>query len=192
MNLFGTTQKIAMTCAFCASVPAMPMAELRASAVPSRDFVSAPIELEEAGVYCPVDHVGRAAAPDTESGYILLMEGDQRVALHSRVVPASLGISFGVRIRHAPGAPMGNYRMVVTHPPYGPRNISVESWDPNISTGWGVRSFQFEYDRELQVGPWSMELYQGDDLLMRQSFQVVPPQEAPEAIEICFGGTFIS
>lgn len=188
--VFDAKLRIAMAGVMLAAPPAL--AEVKTPAVPQHDFVRAPVQMEEAGIYCPMDNLGTAPAPQTESGYILLMEGDQRVAVHDRLVPAQLGISFGVRIRLAPGTPADGYRMVVKHPAYGPSDMTMQSWDPNIGTGWGVRSFQFEYDRELQPGLWSMELYKEDTLMMRQSFQVVPPAQAPDAIDICFGNTFIS
>jgi hypothetical protein len=167
------------------------LAEVASSAT-SRDFIRAPLEMEEAGIYCPSAHVGTEPAPETESGYILLMAGDQRVALNSRTVPAHLGISFGVRIRLAPGSEASDYRMVVLHPPYGPMDITQESWDPNLRDDWGVRSFQFEYEREMQPGLWAFEVHRGDEVLMRQSFTVVPMADAPEAVDLCFGGTFLS
>ncbi|WP_158585628.1 DUF3859 domain-containing protein [Pseudooceanicola sediminis] len=168
------------------------LAETRSSTATGQDFVRAPVEMAEAGIYCPSDHVGTEPAPETESGYILLMAGDQRVALHSRTVPAHLGISFGVRIRLTPGSDTRNYRMVVQHPPYGALDITQEIWDPNLRGDWGVRSFQFEYEREMQPGLWSFEVHRGDEVLMRQTFNVVPMSEAPEAIDLCFGGTFLS
>lgn len=168
------------------------LAGARSTSATSGDFVTAPIEMEEAGIYCPSDHVGTEPAPETESGYILLMAGDQRVALHSRTVPAHLGISFGVRIRLAPGVDAGDYRMVVQHPPFGPMDITHESWDPNLRDDWGVRSFQFEYEREMQIGLWSFEVQHGDKVLMRQTFNVVPMADAPEAVDLCFGSTFLS
>ena len=69
--------------------------------------------------------------------------------------------------------------------------MTTESWNPGLNDSWGVRSFNFEFDRELVTGTWTFEVSRGDELLLRQSFQVVPPMQAPEAIDICFGNTFI-
>lgn len=159
---------------------------------PGGDLIRAPLEMDEAGIYCPTDHVSKEPAPDTESGYILLTEGNPQLALTSRVVPAYIGLSFGLRIRLAPGTPPGPYIFTVRHPPVGPRQVTVESWDPALSSNWGVRSFNFEFDRELVPGTWSFEVHQGDELLLRQSFEVVPAMQAPAAIDICFGNSFVS
>ncbi|MBT9384718.1 DUF3859 domain-containing protein [Pseudooceanicola sp. CBS1P-1] len=159
---------------------------------PATDFTTAPVELEEAGIYCGTDPVGTEPAPGTESGYILVVARDQQAVSLNRRVPAALGISFGVRIRLAPDAPPGAYRMVVHHPPIGPEGITREVWDPNLGGAFGVRSFLFEHERELQPGPWSFEVERDGTVLMRQSFEVVPAQQAPDALDICFGRAFTS
>lgn len=170
--------------------PALALAE--ASATIPGDILRAPLELDEAGIYCPTDHVSKEAAPDTESGYILLTEGNPQLVMASRVVPAYIGISFGIRIRLAPGTEQGGYTFTVSHPPIGPRQVTRESWDPGLSTSWGVRSFNFEFDRELVTGTWTFEVLRGEEVLLRQSFEVVPPMVAPDAIDLCFGDSFVS
>lgn len=178
----------------CLALPTLAqplLAEGTAPGLPG-DILEPPLELAEAGIYCPADHVAREPAPDTESGYILLTDENPELALSTRVVPAYIGISFGIRIRLAPDTPPGPYVLTVRHPPVGPRQVTVESWNPALDSRWGVRSFNFEFDRELVTGTWTFEVWQGDELLLRQSFQVVPPMQAPEAIDICFGNTFLS
>ncbi len=159
---------------------------------PLADILLPPLEMSEAGIYCPADHVAKEDAPDTESGYILLTEENPEMVLSSRVVPAYIGISFGIRIRLEPGAPLEPYVFTVHHPPVGPRQVTTESWNPALDSRWGVRSFNFEFDRELVTGTWTFEVSRDDVVLLRQSFEVVPPMQAPEAIDICFGNTFVS
>ncbi|MBY5973980.1 DUF3859 domain-containing protein [Ferrimonas balearica] len=163
-----------------------------AAAQTDPDMIAPPLEMDEAGIYCPADHVSKEPAPNTESGYILLTEGNPELALTSRVVPAYIGISFGIRIRLAPGTEPGPYLFTVRHPPIGPRQVTVESWDPALSANWGVRSFNFEFDREMVPGTWTFEVSRGDETLLRQSFEVVPAMQAPAAIDICFGNSFVS
>ncbi|MBR9764025.1 MAG: DUF3859 domain-containing protein [Rhodobacteraceae bacterium] len=159
---------------------------------PLADILLPPLEMNEAGIYCPADHVAREPAPETESGYILLTEENPELVLASRVVPAYIGISFGIRIRLAPEAAPGPYLFTVRHPPVGPRQVTTESWNPALASRWGVRSFNFEFDRELVTGTWTFEVSRDDVVLLRQSFEVVPPMQAPEAIDLCFGNTFVS
>ncbi len=156
------------------------------------DFTSAAIELSEAGIYCPMETLGTLDAPDTETGYVLMARGDPSPVLNSNLVPAYIGISFGVRIRLAEGQPPGQYEMVMRHPAYGPRNVTEERWPSDLTRNWGIRSFRFEYPRELATGAWSLEVHRGDRVLMRRSFTVVPPSQAPEAVDLCFSGSFIS
>ncbi|WP_163847292.1 DUF3859 domain-containing protein [Pseudooceanicola aestuarii] len=158
----------------------------------SADFIAPRLELSEAGIFCPIPSAGTAPAPGTESGVINLIDGDHRVALHDHRVPAHIGLSFGIRIRLAPGAPPGPYSVVLTHPPVGPRAVTREVWNAEIGTDYGVRLFEFEFDRELRPGAWVFEITDGTTTYLRQSFEVVPPRQAPAAIDLCFGQQLLS
>ncbi len=159
-------------------------------ALPARaeDFLRAPVLMEQAGVICGIDSAGHAPAPETEAGEILLVDQSADIDVETRLVPARLGLSFGWRLRLQEGASLSGLTIVVRHPPLGLRGLTEQRWPTELSDrAQSLDLFKFEYPHELELGTWILELRQGDAVLARQSFEVVPEWAAIDVIEACFG-----
>jgi len=143
-------------------------------------FAAPGIVLENIGIYCRPEINGTEAAPDTALGYINLMETPPNFAYRQTEVPARLGISFGVQL--VADRDMANVRVLT----WKPGATSPESWTTDIIAGeHKMRGFVFEYADELILGPWQMEAYDGDLLLYRVTFQVLPGTELPSVTSDC-------
>lgn len=149
------------------------------------DFVGDEISRFAAGLSCTPLIIGETPAPNTISGFTNRIESFDGFTHTSRRVPAVLGVSFGVQAQ----TKLQDYpfvTMVVTHPPMGEHGIEVESWQTSLSMlGPRVSLFSLEHDYELVPGTWSFEARDGDDVLYRAVFEVVPPQDVPELATIC-------
>lgn len=150
------------------------------------NFVSPRIVLEEYGVFCPDDPTGRVPAPDTERGFIDLIDGDPRVDFHTDVVPGELGMGFGMRFRLADDRLGIPGRVVITHPPFGTPPVSRESY-PITLGGPGSNMTQFDFDDRYEIvhGRWTMEIEVGGEILLRQNFTVVPEGTTPVSSRLC-------
>ncbi|MGR3453316.1 DUF3859 domain-containing protein [Pseudooceanicola sp.] len=157
------------------------------------DFVSPLIVLEEYGVFCPDEPSGQVAAPDTERGFIDLIDGDPRVHFHTDVVPGELGLGFGLRFRLADETTVIPGRVIITHPPFGSPPVSRESYAITLG-GPGSNMTQFDFDDayEIALGPWTMEIEAGGEILLRQSFTVVPEGQTPISARMCEGPALTS
>ncbi|MCA0918952.1 DUF3859 domain-containing protein [Pseudooceanicola nanhaiensis] len=156
------------------------------------DFVSAPLELIESGLFCPHDSHGRAEAPDTELGYINLVPAGTRVDFATHVAPGELGMGFGIRFQLAEGAAPRRARIVITHPPIGPAQVTRESWVVTLDTTPSLSQFVFSEDYEIQTGLWVMEIVTEDETLLRQSFTVVPAGDTLISVKMCEGPSLLS
>lgn len=149
------------------------------------DFVGDQVSFFAAGLTCTPLIVGEDPAPDTISGFTNRIEDFGGFTHPSRRVPAVLGVSFGIqaqtKLRDYP-----SITMVVTHPPMGDQGVEVESWQTSLSMlGPRVSLFSLEHDYELVTGTWSFEARDGDEVLYRAVFEVVPPQDVPELANVC-------
>ncbi|NDV98427.1 DUF3859 domain-containing protein [Yangia sp. PrR002] len=153
-----------------------------------QSFSAAPMQLLERGVICQITAEGARPAPETEQGVINLVEPGRRIDVATEVVPAALGISFGIRFMLADDAPPMALRVVVTHPPMGSRAIERESWVTNAVPGApGLSLFTFEYPYEMVEGAWTMALEAGGERLLEQHFSVVPAEAAAPVLAACAG-----
>lgn len=154
-----------------------------AGAVPAPPSRVAEIAVLDLGVFCAFQAMDRAPAPGTEAGWIHVPRED--VAFHwpeVQVVPASLGIAFGVKATGARGwaTAVGEARV------YRPGSKVPEMWASDISEHGGTLAF-FRFDRpdELVTGTWVIEGWDRDQLLYRVEFRVVPPEAVPEIAGAC-------
>ena len=156
-------------------------------------FAEPPVMLIERGVICQVTPEGARAAPETEQGIINLIEPGRRVDVATEVVPAALGISFGIRFTLAETAAPLALRVIVTHPPMGSRGVEVESWTTGAVPGAPSLSlFTFEYAYEMVEGDWTMALEAGGERLLEQHFTVVPADAARPVLAACDGPAAMS
>lgn len=149
-------------------------------------FVSDPAILVDYGLFCPFDARGRSPAPETQLGEILLIDQDRKVDVTTTIIPAVLGLSFGVRLRLRPGAYYDEARIIVTHPPMGSGGLTQQIW-PTAPTDAAstLDIFRFDFHHELLPGTWTLGLRVDDQVILQQEFEVVPPEQAPNLVEFC-------
>ena len=145
--------------------------------------------LESHGVYCaPEGPTQKVPAPGTVLGYIQTSDAGTNASVVTTRVPAALGIAFGVSLRARPDQGEFNAQFRVSHPTAIPGKRITESWTTVFSPAApSLNRFRFEFDDELNIGLWLMEVYHGETLLFRQGFEVVPSAAAADIMAQCSG-----
>lgn len=134
------------------------------------------------GVFCALQAMDQRPAPGTLSGWIHVPEGD--IDFHwpdRQVVPARIGLAFGVKSRLRPGLFLGGEMRV-----YRPGAATPEVWDSSftdLSDQFGF--FRFDRDDELISGTWRFEAWTDDRQLYAVEFEVVPAATLPEIAQAC-------
>lgn len=151
------------------------------------DFVSPLIGSFEAGVLCAQDSGVVREAPDTVSGTTHVVEEAPPFVSNGRVVPAVIGIGFGVKSGLAADFPLEGVTMTVTHPPFAGSGATQQSFETLIRTedDPGITFYQFDYGYELALGEWTMMARAGGVTLYEATFTVVPPSALPELAGVC-------
>lgn len=134
------------------------------------------------GVFCALQEMNQRPAPGTLSGWIHVPEGE--IDFHwpdARVVPAQIGLAFGVKSRMAAGVfASGEMRV------YRPGRTTPETWDSSftdLSDQFGF--FRFDREDELIPGTWRFEAWTGETQLYAVEFEVVPPATLPQIAQAC-------
>lgn len=163
---------------FWASLCASP-----ALAGPAAPAIAPEIATLEVGVFCALQAMDRMPAPGTASGWIHVPTTDIRFHWPDRqVVPAALGLAFGVEATGRPGWASTNAEAQVTRP----GAPAPEVWDTGISDAGGALAFfRFDTEDELVPGIWTFEAWDGDTRLYRVEFEVVPAAALPEIVDAC-------
>jgi hypothetical protein len=157
-------------------------------ALPGLALAEGPLTVTEVGIFCPYDRQGSIAAPDTVMGTVDLIE-DHLVDVHATKVPAHLGLAFGARYRLVDGLPDQPATMIFTHPPMGPTGATRQSWESTLfADSNSLATYRFDLPDELVLGLWTMQIEVEGQRVFYQEFTVVPPGDAPMAIDVCFGG----
>lgn len=136
----------------------------------------------EVGVFCALQAMGQRPAPGTLTGWIHVPEGE--IDFHwpgQQVVPAQIGLAFGVKSRMAPGLFLDGEMRV-----YRPGSPTPETWDASftdLSDQFGF--FRFDREDELITGPWRFEAWAGDQHLYTVPFEVVPADALPNIAQAC-------
>ena len=140
----------------------------------------------EAGVICAPESVGFRNAPGTITGRSHVIDQVPDFITNAQVVPAVIGVGFGVRVQGVPDFGASPVIITLTHPPMGDDGVRQQSFSSAISgAGASVAFFQFDHGYELVEGTWSFEARRDDQLLYRVIFNVVAPQDVPELADIC-------
>lgn len=162
-------------------------------AAPHKLRAEADVALVDFGVICQVTTDGEREAPLTEAGVVRLV--DQWMPFDVRVarVPAHIGLSFGLRLLLDPDGVSNGTRIVVIHPPMGPRGVTVESWSAPLQPGVpNLNLFTFEEEYEMVQGRWKIRVMDATGVLFEQVFDVLPAGSVPEVQDICFGAELTS
>jgi hypothetical protein len=140
------------------------------------------------GVYCAEAPIDLEAAPDTAAGVVNIVPGIPEFRAVTTLVPAQIGIGFGVVLQTRAGLVFDPVLVTITHPPYPDTGIEVERWMTALDgDGPGLIGFSFEVQSELVTGPWTFEAEHEGDLLFRIDFEVVPPALVPDLAQGCSG-----
>lgn len=159
----------------------------------SGNFVKAPVILEDFGVFCPDEATGRVAAPDTERGFIDVINGDPQVDFHTDIVPGELGLGFGMRFRLEPGQDPVQGRVIITHPPFGNPAVSRESYAITVESEFSsMTQFDFDDAYEIQYGTWTLAIEIDGEVLLSRDFTIVPADQSPISTKLCEGPSMVS
>ena len=163
-----------------ATILAIPVA-----AAPS-DRTSPAILALKAGIICAPQVIGTNPAPDTVAGVTNVIEGDPQFISNGRQVPAVRGIGFGVKAQAADRRGLSDVIVTVSHPPMGDAGTTRQRYTAAISGDrLSMAMYQFDFDYELVQGPWTIEMSQGGEVLLRVGFEVVAPQRVPQLASVC-------
>lgn len=144
------------------------------------------------GVYCADAPIEVQEAPETAAGVVNIMPGLPEFRAVTILVPAQIGIGFGVLVQAREGLVLDPAIVTITHPPYPDTGIEVERWVTAVDgEGPGLIGFSFEIDSELVPGRWTFETEHQGELLFRIDFEVVPPALLPDLAQGC-SGAFLS
>lgn len=139
----------------------------------------------KAGIFCAPTVVSTTPAPDTVAGVTNVIGAVPPLVSSGRNVPAVLGMGFGI-LSGARQKMLLDVLVVVTHPPMGDAGVTQQSYFSQITnTGESMTLYQFDFAYELVQGPWTITATQGDNLLFRAGFTVVPPEQVPELAGVC-------
>ena len=142
------------------------------------------IDALQAGVFCALQPMDRMPAPGTTSGWLHVPTGE--VAFHwpdRQIVPASIGLAFGVRVQGVQGFSTSDRAEVRVTRPSG---ALTDWWSSGISdAGASVVFFRFDTVDELIPGLWAIEGWDGETRLYRVEFEIVPADALPEIVNAC-------
>ena len=164
---------------------------MRAAGSSANPFRSDAIASLNYGVYCADPPVELEEAPETAAGVVNIVPTLPDMRAETTLVPARIGIGFGVLVEAHEGDFLDPVTVTITHPPYPDSGIEVERWITSIDgEGPALVGFSFETDSELVLGPWSFEAEHEGELLFRVEFEVVPAAMVPELAQCA--GAFLS
>lgn len=131
------------------------------------------------GAFCAVEIVGEEVAEGTLSGTLNLVDGPPTFFSEGPVVPAQIGIGFGIHLDVEP-AFAGSATVTTTHPPMGPEGVTRQTWVTNYQPGsLAYNGFTFEYDYELVTGLWTISAEAEGREIYHAEFNVIDPRFAP-------------
>lgn len=153
-----------------------------ARAEPGPPWAAPTVATLKVGVFCALQAMDQRPAPGTHSGWIHVPEGE--IDFHwpdRQVVPAHIGIAFGVKSRLAAGMFLSGEMRV-----YRPGATTPEVWDSSFTDlGDQIGFFRFDREDELIAGTWRFEAWAGPDRLYAVEFEVVPAASLPEIAQAC-------
>ncbi|MEX3016948.1 DUF3859 domain-containing protein [Gymnodinialimonas hymeniacidonis] len=141
------------------------------------------------GIYCAQEPERRDPAPDTASGHLNIVPIIPDFQFRQKLVPAEIGIGFGVLATATPGMLHDPVTVTVTHPPYPDSGIEVERWITDVDDlGPSLMGFSFDTANELLLGEWTFSAHTLDgEELFHIAFEVVQPELMPQVVSTCFG-----
>ncbi|MBY4894615.1 DUF3859 domain-containing protein [Rhodobacteraceae bacterium N5(2021)] len=140
------------------------------------------------GLYCAQEPDRRDPAPGTASGVINMVPMIPDFQFRQKLVPAEIGIGFGVLATAPPDVLHDPVTVTVTHPPYPDSGIEVEQWITDVDDGQNLMGFSFDHAHELVLGEWTFTAHTlAGEELFHIAFEVIAPELMPQVISTCFG-----
>ncbi|MCO6384991.1 MAG: DUF3859 domain-containing protein [Vannielia sp.] len=138
------------------------------------------------GLNCSVEITGSIDAPDTDRGEVDVFDKSPELSPLGQLVPAQLGLGFGVRARAADGVRITGATFRVFHPPFPGRGTTEQSWLASyVDSSHSTHLYRFDFPYEAVPGTWVMEATHEGELLYRIPFTVVPEAAYPGAETLC-------
>lgn len=139
------------------------------------------------GVYCAQPPDGSVEAPGTVAGVVNLVRELPVMQVGQRLVPAEIGVGFGLLLDMRPGQTTDAI-VELTHPPYPTNGVEVESYVTNLSDmNTNLVGFSFDHDFELVPGPWTFRIFDDAGDILEITFEVAPPGSLPASMSPCAG-----
>ena len=153
----------------------------------AEDFQSPMLGFFEAGVLCAQDGGLVRDAPGTVAGTTHVVVDTPPFVSTGRMVPAVIGIGFGVRSGLAGSFEHDGVVMSVTHPPFAGSGTTEQTFTTRVGSqdAPGITFYQFDYGYELALGEWTMTATASGITLYEATFTVVPPSALPELASVC-------
>jgi len=152
-------------------------------AEPALPVAGPAVEEIKVGIFCALQSMAQQPAPGTLSGWIRVPDGE--IDFHwpdRQVVPATLGLAFGVKARLTPGLQVTQGEMRV----FRPGSTVPEYWATAFSdVEHSISFFRFDDESELITGIWRFEGWDGRTLLFSVDFEVVPAAALPTIVDAC-------
>ena len=143
----------------------------------------------EYGLVCKFPVSGSKFAPDTDAGEINIIDGEVHFSAHGTVIPAILGMSFGIKSILHQGDQLDGVVFKVVHPPLLNSGRTEQSWIGDMSSQYPASQlYSFDLPSELVTGIWTISAHKDGALLYSVAFDVVWPKDSPEYLKkLCMG-----
>lgn len=151
-----------------------------AEATPAPPEVSAQIAAIRVGALCQPLAKRTEPAPDTALGYISIAKGAPQISVETQAVPDAIGLAFGVMV--VPARSIAQVRLKTFRPGQAAPDVFYSTFTQGKER---VHYFSFEFPQEQLPGPWRMEAWDGDALLYRVEFDVLPEEALPDMVARC-------
>ena len=134
------------------------------------------------GYFCALEPVDEGVAEGTISGTVAYVEGPPPFISRGSLVPARIGVGFGVHVRVLPEYE-GMVTVHVEHPPMGPDGVTRQVWVTDLSADeQEYLGYSFDHSYELVTGPWRMTATANGRVIYDASFEVLDPALMPPVV----------
>ena len=174
-------------------LPAIAAVFLSSVAASAEEGRASSVQQLDAGLLCAAEPVGATPAPDTIAGETHIIGEEPDFVRLGHRVPAVLGLGFGIKSQVTDAEGIGNVDMVLTHPPMGQDQTTMQRFTTSISgVDPSLTFYQFDYAYELVLGTWTFTAMSGDEVIYTVNFEVVDPRQVPELAGLCAGLDLLS
>ncbi|MEM1387833.1 MAG: DUF3859 domain-containing protein [Pseudomonadota bacterium] len=125
------------------------------------------------GYFCAVEPIDEAFAEGTISGTVSFVADVPSFISEGSLVPAQLGIGFGVHVRALPEF-AGPVTVYIEHPPMGPNGVTKQVWETSIGADEPeYLGYTFDMAYELVTGSWSLSAEAENGTVYSVDFEVL-------------------